>query len=83
MHDVAAVAVEDRGEVVKRAVDVDVADVDVPVFVRLLRLMEARPFLRGLLPLTADRPAAFSTRYTLDGLTATTSRSSIMNASRR
>jgi hypothetical protein len=30
MHNVAAVAVEDRREVVKRAVNVEVADVDMP-----------------------------------------------------
>ena len=31
MHDVPAVAVEDRRQVLERAVDIDVADVDVPV----------------------------------------------------
>ena len=54
MHDVAAVAVEDRRQVVKRAVDVDVADVDMPVFMGFLRLMEARAFLRRLVRRSAD-----------------------------
>ena len=54
MHDVPAVAVEDRREVVKRAVDVDVADVDMPVFMGFLRLMEARAFLRRLVRRSAD-----------------------------
>jgi hypothetical protein len=45
VHDVAAVAVQDGGEIVKRAVDVDVADIDVPVFMRFLRLNKAGSFL--------------------------------------
>ena len=58
MHDVAAVAVEDRREVVKRAVNVEVADVDMPVFMGLLGLMKPVPFFDGLFS-PAGRAAAF------------------------
>ena len=44
VHDVAAVAIEDGAEEVKSAGDIEIADVDVPVFVRLQGLHEARAF---------------------------------------
>ena len=47
MHDVAAVAVQHGAEVVKRAGDVEVRDVDLPMRVRRERLHEAVPFLDG------------------------------------
>ena len=47
MDDGARGAVEDRAEVVERAENVQVGDVDVPVLVRSLRLDEAAPLLRG------------------------------------
>ena len=45
VDDGAAVAVEEAAEVVERAGDVDVRDVDVPVLVRPQRLHEARAFV--------------------------------------
>ena len=41
------------------------------------------PFREGLPAKRPIRPAAFSTRYTVEGLAATMSRSSIMNVIRR
>jgi hypothetical protein len=65
MHDVSTVPVEDRRQVVKRAVDVDVADVNVPVFMRFLRLMEACTFLGWFVGGSAD--AARSFQHAIDG----------------
>ena len=45
MHDVAAVAVQQRAEEVERASQVDVGDVHVPMPMRRERLHEAGPFL--------------------------------------
>ena len=45
VDDEAAAAVEDGAEEVKGAGDVEVTDIDVPVFVRLQRLDEAGAFL--------------------------------------
>ena len=45
MHDESAVAVQYAAQVVKRARNVEVADVDTPMFMRLGRLREAGPFL--------------------------------------
>jgi len=47
------------------------------------RLDEPVPFLDGFLFQRSSRPAPARTRYTLDGLAATTSWSIIMNVSRR
>ncbi len=54
VHDGAAAPVEDAGQVVERAVDVDVRDVDMPVFVGREGLHEAGPFLRGSRPLAVE-----------------------------
>ena len=48
VHDGAAVAVQHAAQVVERPADVDVGNVDMPMLVRLRRLLEARPFLRRL-----------------------------------
>ena len=78
MNDEAAVAVEDADQEVERAGDVQVADVDVPVLVRPQRLDEARAFFEGMAQCRPRWPACESTRYTVAGLTATISASSIM-----
>src|SRR4029450_13388970 len=44
VHDVPAVALEQRAQEVERAGDVDVGDIDVPVFVRSGGLHKARSF---------------------------------------
>ena len=48
VNDEPAAAVEDAAHVVERSGDVEVGDVDVPVVVRLQRLLESRSFLGGL-----------------------------------
>ena len=54
-----------------------------PVLMRPQRLLEALALLGGLTTSARGLPAALSTRSTLEGLTATTSASRIMYASRR
>ena len=44
MHNRTAVAVQHAAEVVERARDVDVGNVDMPMLMRFPRLLEARPF---------------------------------------
>ena len=44
VHDIAAIAVQDRAEVVKRATNVDIADIYMPVRMGFLRLPKALPF---------------------------------------
>ena len=83
VDDGTAVAVQNAAQVVERPADVDVGNVDVPVLMRLQRLLEAGAFLRRLAVPSDSSPACCSTRQTLDGLTATMSASSIMNVSRR
>ena len=56
MDDEAAVAVDNRAEVVKRAADVQVRDVDVPMLVGTRRLRESLPFLRRLAGKTPHPP---------------------------
>src|SRR5579864_2426940 len=46
MHDGSAKAVQYAAQVVERARNIDVAHVDMPVLMRLRRLLEAGPFLR-------------------------------------
>src|SRR5579872_2054172 len=48
IHDVAAGSVQNRAQVVERAMNVDMRDVDMPVFMRPQRLLEARSFLRWM-----------------------------------
>ena len=48
VDNVATGSVEDGAQVVERAVDVDMGDVDVPVFMGRQRLLEARSLLGGL-----------------------------------
>ena len=50
----AAVAVEDAGEVVERAVDVDVGNINVPVLMRPQRLHKSGSFLGGSHPLAVE-----------------------------
>ena len=58
-------------------------DVDMPVLMRASGCSKPVPFFDGL-PFHLDKsPACPNTRYTLVGLTATMSASSIMNVSRR
>lgn len=54
MHDVAAVAIEDRRQVVERAAEVHVGDVDVPMLVRPGALLEIRAFPRRFPRLPTD-----------------------------
>jgi hypothetical protein len=77
-----ATSIQYAAQIIERARQVDIGNIDVPVLMRLKRLFEAAwhdglPFHRD------SSPAWFSTHYTLAGLTATTSASSIMNVSRR
>jgi hypothetical protein len=84
VDDVPAAAVQDAAQVVERAADVDVRDVDVPVLVRPERLHEARALSCEGLPFQRpSRPASSAPGRRWLGLTATTSASSIMNVSRR
>lgn len=55
MHDQAAVAIEDAAQVVKGAGDVEIGDIDMPVFMRKNRLVEAFSFAGRLavMPLQA------------------------------
>lgn len=46
VHEIPQPAVENGGQIVKRAGDIDVREIDVPVLVRLCRLVEARAFFR-------------------------------------
>ncbi len=47
-----AIAVQNAAQIVKRAADIEVGDIDVPMLVRGQRLFEPRTFFRGLaLPL--------------------------------
>ena len=59
VHDGAAEAIQHTAQVVKRPRDVDITHVDMPMLMRLRRLLEAGPFLRGLpVPLAQQsRPA--------------------------
>ena len=54
MHDEAAIAVQERAEVVKRAAEIEVAYIDMPMLVRGERLHETGPLLRGLLPFAIE-----------------------------
>jgi hypothetical protein len=56
MDDVSAVAVEHSAEVVKRAGDVDVGNVNMPVFMGVLWLLEASSLLRRLAVPGSDQP---------------------------
>ena len=62
MDDVAAVAVEHADEVVERAGDVEVADVDVPVFVGRRGWTKPVPLREGWAQRRPSRPACFNTR---------------------
>jgi hypothetical protein len=46
VDEVAAAAVQNAAQVVERPADVDMGNIDVPVFVRRQRLIEARALLR-------------------------------------
>lgn len=48
MDNRARTAIQNRAEVVESSADIEIADVGVPVFVRLKRLNESGPFFRGL-----------------------------------
>jgi hypothetical protein len=58
MHDRAARAVENRAQIVERAAEVQVRDVDVPVLVRPERLHEPSALLRRLRVPTVEQPSA-------------------------
>ena len=59
MNDVTTATVEHGAEEVKRAGDVEVTDVDVPVFVRRERLHETGPFFRGDGGRSREQPRGF------------------------
>jgi beta-lactamase family protein len=89
--DIAIMQLVERGQLdldapvtkIEGAAQVDIGNVDMPVLMWLLRLLETGSLARGLLFHRDSNPACFNTRQTLAGLTATTSASSIMNVSRR
>ena len=83
MNQETAVAVQDAAKVVERRANIQVGNIDMPMLVRLRRLVKVGPFLRGLPLHFRSSPARLSTPHTLAGLTATMSASSIMNVSRR
>jgi hypothetical protein len=83
MNQETAVTVEDAAQVVERRANIQVGNIDMPMPVRLRRLVKAGPFLRGFPFHFCSSPARLSTRHTLAGLTATMLASSIMNVSRR
>ncbi len=56
MDDGPAIAVQHAAQIVERARDVDVAHVDMPMLMRLRRLLEARAFLRRLPVPFAQQP---------------------------
>src|ERR1700735_5242283 len=48
MHDRPTISIQHAAQVIERARQIDVGNIDVPVLVRLERLFEPRPFARGL-----------------------------------
>jgi Flp pilus assembly CpaF family ATPase len=75
--------IQHAAQLVERAQQIDIGNINVPVLVRLQHCSKPVP-LRDGLPFRRDNsPARFNGRHTLAGLTATTSWSSIMNVSRR
>lgn len=84
VHDDPAEAFQHRARIIERARSVDIGHVNVPMLVRPRRWREAGPFFDGFpFHLCSSPPWPSSTRHTLEGLTATTSASSIMNVNRR
>ncbi len=73
VHDVPAVAVQHAAQIVERAADVDVGNIDVPVLMRLVAAARSPSLSSTACPSTRQQPRLPSTRQTLDGLTATTS----------
>ena len=62
MHDVTAVTVQNATHIVKSAAEVQVRDVDVPMTVRAVRLVEALAFLRRFAVVSIEDACRFSTR---------------------
>ncbi len=84
VDDEAAASVKKAAQVVKRAADVQVQDVYMPVFMRQERLDKAGfLFLLIFLFHLSKSPACERMRQVLVGFTATIFWSSIMNVSRR
>ena len=83
MNDRPAVTIEEARQEVERAGHVDVGHIDMPVIVGRQRLHEPGPFLRRFEPMAIQATGPLEHAVGLDGLTATTSASSIMNVSRR
>jgi hypothetical protein len=83
VDDGAAEPIQDRAEIVERAADVEVGDVDVPMLVGPRGLMEALALARRCTVPAVEPPRQSQNRYVDPGLTATTSRSSIMKVRRR
>src|SRR5438067_5116473 len=83
IHDRTGIAIQNAAQVVEGAADVDVGNIDVPVLVWMRWLLETGTLARRLTCHRESNPACWSTRQTLEGLTATTSASSIMNVNRR
>ena len=59
MHDVAAIAVQGRTQIVKRAAEIYIRHVHVPVIVSLERLRETSSFFRGFLPFSVQTAGLF------------------------
>ena len=53
-YDEAAIAVQKRAEVVKRAAQIEVSYINMPILVRREQLYETGPLFRGLLPFTVE-----------------------------
>jgi len=58
MHDVATASIEDGDQVEERAANIQVRDVDVPMLVRLDRLLESRALSADLVVPPLDEPSA-------------------------
>ena len=78
MDDEPTATIQHADQVVERAANVDVADVDVPVLVRCQRLLEPPAFYGFLAVPACKQPACLSARYTVAGLAATRSASMSM-----
>jgi hypothetical protein len=73
MHQKTTASIQHTTQVIERARQVDIGNIDVPVLVRLQRLFEAGALRDGFDFQRDSSPACCRMRHTLAGLTATTS----------
>jgi hypothetical protein len=75
--------IQNAAHVMEGTAQVNVGNVDMPVLMRLQRLLKTGSLARRLVIHRDNNPACLNTRQTLAGLTSTTSAASIVNVSRR